>query len=270
LCSIQACLRESDTAARLGGDEFVVLLPDLQTSDAALVVAEKIRNALAQDFVTPQGLVLNTSSSIGVALYPDHGETEKDLLRLGDEAMYQAKKGGRNAVFLCLATASVPGLEPDTRPTKSYVHLRWKAAYASGNPVIDQEHETLFEMANRLLDQVALRHQQPQAFDAAFEALLMHVAQHFAHEEAILLTHGFADLAGHARQHQALLARAHALQLAAQAADAGQATESELVKFLVTELVAGHMLHTDRVFFDMFSPQATDTAPPKNDQVKPS
>ena len=249
---IQACLRESDTAARLGGDEFVVLLPELQGSDAALAVAEKIRSALAQEFVTDQGLVLQISSSIGVALYPDHAADEKDLLRLGDEAMYRAKKGGRNAVFLCLPTSPATRPEFDTNPAKSYVHLRWKTAYASGDPVIDQEHEALFQLANGLLDQVALRSEQPQAFDAAFEALLMHVAQHFAHEESILQAHGFADLAAHAQQHQALLARAHKLHLAAQARDAEDATEGELVKFLVAELVAGHMLHADQACFTLF------------------
>ncbi|WPC66412.1 diguanylate cyclase [Rhodoferax ferrireducens] len=261
---IQACLRESDTAARLGGDEFVVLLPDLQTSDAALAVAEKIRAALAQDFVTTQGLVLSISSSIGVALYPDHGETEKDLLRLGDEAMYRAKKSGCNAVQLCVKTLSAPAPEACDPAPKSHVHLRWKAAFASGNPVIDQEHETLFRLANTLLDEAALRRQQPAAFEAAFEALLAHVVEHFAHEEAILLAHGFAGMADHARQHQVLLARAHALHLSALAADAGDATEGELVKFLVTELVAGHMLHTDSAFFPLFATPGVQTlAAPK-------
>lgn len=250
---IQSCVRESDTAARLGGDEFVVLLPDLQNAEAALVVAEKIRSALAQEFLTAQGLVLQISSSIGVALYPDHAVDEKDLLRLGDEAMYRAKKGGSNAVFLCLPSASKQPPESDTYPRKSYVHLRWKPAYASGNPVIDQEHEVLFKLANALLDQLAVRRQQPAAFDAAFESLLTHAAQHFAHEESILLAHGFADLAEHAREHQALLARARALQLAAQAPDAEHAAEGELVKFLVSELVAGHFLHADRAFFSLFA-----------------
>lgn len=261
---IQACLRESDTAARMGGDEFVVLLPDLQSSEAALAVAEKIRSALAQEFVTDHGMVLQISSSIGVALYPDHAASEKDLLRQGDEAMYRAKKGGRNAVFLCLPTDSVPRPEPDTRATKSYVHLRWKAAYASGNLEIDQEHEALFDLVNTLLDHVALRRQQPQAFDAAFESLMRHVTQHFAHEEAILQAHGFADLAEHACEHQALLARAQALHIAAQEPDAETAAEGELVKFLVTELVAGHFLHADRIFFNLFaSPPDQAVAAPK-------
>lgn len=197
---IQRCLRESDTAARMGCDEFVVLLPDLQTSDAAMTVAEKIRSALAQDFVTVPGIGLQMPASIGVALYPDHGVTEKDLLRLGDEAMYRAKKSGRNAVHLGLPAASVPRPESATHPQKSYVHLHWKASHACGHPVINQEHETLFQLTNTLLDQVALRRQQPTVFEAAFESLLRQVAEHFAHEETLLLAHGFTDLADHVQR----------------------------------------------------------------------
>lgn len=250
---IQACLRESDTAARLGGDEFVVLLPDLQSSAVAMAVAEKIRQALAQEYVTDQGMVLNVSSSIGVALYPDHGGNEKDLLRLGDEAMYLAKKSGRNAVHLCVSTVSEPAPEADLSAPQSYVHLRWKAAFKCGNPEIDREHEALFLLANALLEQVVLRRQQPLAFEAAYEALLTDVAAHFAHEEDILRGLGFANLADHAQQHQALLMRARALHRLACDASANGALEAELIKFLVFELVAGHLLHTDREFFPLFA-----------------
>jgi len=97
---IKCCLRASDTAARVGGDEFLVILPEIQNSDDALAVAEKIRLALERPFVTPSQLSLLASSSIGIAIYPDHAHTEQDLLRLGDRAMYQAKRLGGNTVEL--------------------------------------------------------------------------------------------------------------------------------------------------------------------------
>lgn len=250
---IQSCLRESDTAARIGGDEFVALLPDLQTVDAAVAVAEKIRQALAQEFVTAQGAALRISSSIGVALYPDHGETEQDLLRLGDAAMYQAKKGGRNAVVLCAPVTPTPTPDVHRAARQSFVHLRWKAAFASGNPEIDQEHQALFALTNALLDRAALRQQQPLEFNAAFESLLKHVTEHFAHEEAILRAHRFTHLTEHAQEHQALVARAQNLYLQAQAAPADDAAAAGLVKFLVIELVTGHMQHSDRAFFTLFA-----------------
>lgn len=95
---MQAVLRESDTAARVGGDEFVVLLPDATTMEAALKVGHKIRSELDKVFVTPQGAVLDISCSVGIAMYPEHADNPRDLLHFGDEAMYHAKKDGRNAV----------------------------------------------------------------------------------------------------------------------------------------------------------------------------
>ncbi|URI08616.1 diguanylate cyclase [Aquincola tertiaricarbonis] len=91
-------LRASDLAARTGGDEFVVLLPDTAALAGAMTVAEALRSQIEQPFVTPQGLTLRISCSIGVALYPDQAGTASELLRLSDEAMYRAKRRGRNQV----------------------------------------------------------------------------------------------------------------------------------------------------------------------------
>lgn len=92
------CVREVDTVARLGGDEFVVLLPSIEVSDQALMVAEKIRQALNQPFELPGGHVVSISSSSGIAIYPDHGEDEIALFKAADAAMYQAKALGRDNV----------------------------------------------------------------------------------------------------------------------------------------------------------------------------
>lgn len=93
------CVRESDTVARLGGDEFAVLLPKLETAKDAMMVAEKIRNALGEHFLLA-GDSFEISASIGVAIYPEHGDDERTLLRSADTAMYHAKRGGRNQVVL--------------------------------------------------------------------------------------------------------------------------------------------------------------------------
>ena len=94
---IRACLRESDTVARIGGDEFVVLLPVIKTSHDALEVAEKIRCSLNQPFELA-GLSLGISSSTGIAIYPEHGDEEKQLIKNADDAMYHAKSVGRDNV----------------------------------------------------------------------------------------------------------------------------------------------------------------------------
>ena len=94
---IQDCLRDSDTAARIGGDEFVILLQAIETEQDAIKVGEKILHALNQPFKLA-GHTLQISASIGVAVYPEHGNEEKLLVKSADIAMYHAKKNGRNNV----------------------------------------------------------------------------------------------------------------------------------------------------------------------------
>lgn len=95
---LSGCVRESDTVARLGGDEFVVLLPDIGAAADADKLADKLLAALAAPFVFEEGKA-NIGGSIGIALYPRHGDSAETLLAAADEAMYRAKReGGRRAV----------------------------------------------------------------------------------------------------------------------------------------------------------------------------
>ena len=93
------CVRESDSVARIGGDEFVVLLRTVDNAHGALGVAEKIRHELAQPYLVA-GHRLRISASIGVALYPEHGNDEIDLAKHADSAMYEAKKAGHDRAHL--------------------------------------------------------------------------------------------------------------------------------------------------------------------------
>jgi diguanylate cyclase (GGDEF)-like protein/PAS domain S-box-containing protein len=96
---MSGCLRDSDTVGRIGGDEFVVLLPDVAGAgaEAASLVAEKIRMALNQVFVV-DNKILSISSSIGIAIYPEHGHDDISLAKHADFAMYHAKASGRDNV----------------------------------------------------------------------------------------------------------------------------------------------------------------------------
>jgi diguanylate cyclase (GGDEF)-like protein/PAS domain S-box-containing protein len=89
---LETCVRAGDTVARLGGDEFGFLLLDITTAGAVEVV-DRIRQALAEPFRL-HGLTLQVGASIGVALFPDHGDSVEDLLRRADVAMYVAKRSG--------------------------------------------------------------------------------------------------------------------------------------------------------------------------------
>jgi diguanylate cyclase (GGDEF)-like protein/PAS domain S-box-containing protein len=91
---LNAALRKADTIARFGGDEFVLILPDLETIEDAIQVAQKIVDSFCKPFlIDTHQLVVTTS--IGIAVYPDDGTDDDILLRNADIAMYQAKQAGR-------------------------------------------------------------------------------------------------------------------------------------------------------------------------------
>ncbi len=89
---LQQPLRETDTVARLGGDEFAILLPGPTDVAIACRIAERIVDGLRHPFEI-RGLVLEIGVSIGVALYPEHGQSGPELLQHADVAMYAAKRG---------------------------------------------------------------------------------------------------------------------------------------------------------------------------------
>ena len=246
---ILTCVRESDTVARIGGDEFIVLLRTVISSLDASSVAEKIRVALNQPFELA-GHQLAISSSIGIALYPEHGSDGVELSKNADIAMYQAKKAGRDTVEIFAFSPQDDDLEEDSSGAQPLVHLHWKTTYASGNATIDHEHRILLRLANTLLEKAVTRSDAPDRFNDAFDALLTHIVEHFTHEEAILLERGYEHAAEHAKLHQALVEKA--LQLRRQSGESGVSI-GELVDFLAYEVVARHMLVKDRDFFDLFA-----------------
>ena len=94
---IGACAREVDTAARLGGDEFIVLLSELDNAKGIDRVAENILRKLAEPFQLGNQTA-HVSASIGIALYPDDATELSHLIKDADQAMYVAKKTGRNRI----------------------------------------------------------------------------------------------------------------------------------------------------------------------------
>jgi diguanylate cyclase (GGDEF)-like protein len=91
---LPTALRQSDTVGRLGGDEFGIVLPETD-AEQAIEVAKKILDSLQPSFEL-DGQVLSIGASIGIALFPEHGDDEASLIRYADIAMYEAKssKGG--------------------------------------------------------------------------------------------------------------------------------------------------------------------------------
>jgi diguanylate cyclase (GGDEF)-like protein len=89
------CVRGGDTVARLGGDEFVVLLEDLASANDAGAMAESVLERMRKG-VWVDNQTLHVMPSIGIALFPQDGETVDALLKNADAAMYEAKRSGRS------------------------------------------------------------------------------------------------------------------------------------------------------------------------------
>ncbi|HEX7325714.1 MAG TPA: EAL domain-containing protein [Rhodanobacteraceae bacterium] len=93
---LRQCVRETDVVARLGGDEFTVVLEDLADARGAEDMAQRLIRAFTRPLPIGGAQEAVISPSIGIAIYPDHGQAPADLLKHADTAMYQAKEHGRN------------------------------------------------------------------------------------------------------------------------------------------------------------------------------
>ena len=94
---IKSCLRGNETFARLGGDEFAIMLNNLTNSDQAGQVARRIVTVLHKPFEIVPAFI-QTTVSVGIAIFPENGRTSDVLFKHADIAMYRAKNNGRNQI----------------------------------------------------------------------------------------------------------------------------------------------------------------------------
>lgn len=92
---LQIAMRESDTIARYGGDEFVALAPNVRSPEDVAHIAQKLLEILEMPFQIEEH-ELHTSTSIGVVMYPEDGESAETLLKNADTALFAAKEAGRD------------------------------------------------------------------------------------------------------------------------------------------------------------------------------
>ena len=90
-----AAVRQEDTVARLGGDEFVIALWELNHADDVVKLVSKIIQAVSQPY-SIQGCGVDVTASVGVSVYPVHGDNVETLLKSADLALYEAKRAGKN------------------------------------------------------------------------------------------------------------------------------------------------------------------------------
>ncbi|MBI1317687.1 MAG: diguanylate cyclase [Candidatus Hydrogenedens sp.] len=108
---LQQGVRSSDVACRYGGEEFTLVLSNTEPEEARRR-CEDLRNAIAGLVIEENGHQLGSiTASMGISMFPKHASEVKDLLRIADDALYEAKEGGRNRVVLAHGTGNAEGEE---------------------------------------------------------------------------------------------------------------------------------------------------------------
>ena len=98
-----AAVRQEDTVARLGGDEFMIALWELSHADDVATLVSKVIQAVSQPYRI-QGRDVRITASIGVGIYPLHGEAVETLMKNADLALYEAKRAGKNNYRIAAST----------------------------------------------------------------------------------------------------------------------------------------------------------------------
>ena len=100
---LMSVLPENGFLARMGGDEFVILLGELQSVTDVLPFARVVLSVIAEPFLIYDQTVQLTTS-IGISVYPEHGDSAEDLIRTADVALYQAKNKGKNSYSMYITS----------------------------------------------------------------------------------------------------------------------------------------------------------------------
>lgn len=130
--------------------------------------------------------------------------------------------------------------DPDTTVMK----MRWRQSYECGHPVIDRQHNEMFDLSNQLINAVLAR-KPKDAIESLLDDLVLQIQDHFATEEQVLARTHFPLTAEHKAIHRDLLDRASDLQ---ERYLNGQLHVSDLVGFIAYDVIASHIIQDDQKF----------------------
>ncbi len=183
-------VRTADISGRLGGDEFAVILPEI-TPEAAIEVAKKILARLSETQLTLNGRTHSISASIGIAIFPEHGNNVHDLLAAADLAMYQAKETGRGTWHLFSSIDQV------RERVHTLVYWKEKIEYANTydqyllylQPILSLRDKSIhhYEVLLRMRDEDGTIHSPAAFIHAAEHTGLIHKIDHLVLRKAVAL-----------------------------------------------------------------------------------
>lgn len=132
---LKQCVRKEDTVARLGGDEFIILQADFESRESAINhishIAKQLHESLKEHY-SISGHTLMISTSCGIAIYPDDGETSDQLIKHSDTALYKAKANGRDSYQFFsseMNAAAVERLEMESAIHRAIINKEFEVVY---------------------------------------------------------------------------------------------------------------------------------------------
>lgn len=227
--------RNEDCASRWGGEEFCVLL-NQASLDMATLVAEKLRKLIEEMEIPVVGKV---TASFGVTQWINM-DTEDLLFKRMDNSLYLAKLTGRNKVVSNEELYIDKGGFP--------VNIEWGPFFRSGNEQIDREHSELISLSNEIILYCFQKDNQSHLIKL-FDQLLDHIVEHFKNEEVILENYGYEDLENHKKIHSDLVEKSTGMR---EKLWNGQVSKTDLSKYLIQEVVVGHIIKHDFEFYHHF------------------
>lgn len=226
-------VRKTDVFARLGGEEFIVLLPNTDLNEAGMV-AEKLRQAIE---VSTHPVAGTVTCSFGVG-ERNENETYNKWYKRVDEALYCAKKEGRNRV-----------VSADYTEEKNAASLliEWRSEWECDNRTLNEQHRELLKIGSSLIN-ASLSNRTDEERLEDINLLIESLQKHFVYEESILKEANYTDLAAHAGKHAELFEKAGFMKVSYQK---GELKETAFFTYLLEDVIKGHMLEEDIKFFPL-------------------
>jgi len=231
---VNATIRKEDVFARWGGDEFIILMPETDLSKVK-IIAERIRYKVENCEICKS---LKVTISMGCSQWVENEYLESWFLRT-DKALYKSKNTGKNKV-----SYYDKKLENDI-----LLKIEWSEKWSSGNYKIDQEHKKLFLMCNNIIEKSLSRSASDNIINN-IESFFHELRSHFREEIEILEKVRYHNLEAHKKRHDEILSQGDQIF---QHTKKNRITLIELFSFLVHDVIIGHLVKEDAIFFKHLS-----------------
>ncbi len=223
-------IRKSDYAIRIGGEEILILMPNTNIK-GSIVTAERIRQAIES---VEHPIAGKFTASLGVAEKKSK-EIYYDLYSRIDGALYRAKESGRNCIVSSEGNNTNYGSAFDL----------WNENWDSGEEDIDIQHEQLFDMITKLIDNSKIECDRNEVI-RDMDRIIKKVIEHFDYEEKVLIELGYDDIYNHKKIHEELIEKAKKIKGDFKK---GELDANKAFNLFFEEIILGHFLDIDIKYF---------------------